>query len=59
NGGVASTVRDAHVRDFATIVVSDGCAAFSRDTHERAVADLATVARIMRCTDARDLVEGA
>lgn len=59
NGGVASTVRDAHVRDFATIVVSDGCAAFSRDTHERAVADLATVARVMRCADARDLVEGS
>ena len=32
NGGVASTVRDAHVRDFHTIVVGDCCAAFSSDT---------------------------
>ena len=38
NGGVASTVRDAHVRDFPTCVLSDGCAAFSRETHERAIA---------------------
>ena len=30
NGGVASTVRDAHVRDFETIVLEDGCAAFDR-----------------------------
>ena len=29
NGGVASTVRDAHVRDFDVTVLADGCAAFS------------------------------
>uniref|UniRef100_UPI0013D52B61 cysteine hydrolase family protein n=1 Tax=Enterobacter cloacae TaxID=550 RepID=UPI0013D52B61 len=29
NGGVASTVRDAHVRDFEVTVIADGCAAFS------------------------------
>ncbi|MFX4222339.1 MAG: isochorismatase family protein [Thalassobaculum sp.] len=29
NGGVASTVRDAHVRDLDTVVLEDGCAAFS------------------------------
>ena len=28
NGGVASTLRGAHVRDFETILLSDGCAAF-------------------------------
>ena len=28
NGGVASTVRDAHVRDFEAVVLADGCAAF-------------------------------
>ena len=27
NGGVASTVRDAHVRDLSTVVISDGCGA--------------------------------
>lgn len=49
NGGVASTVRDAHVRDFTTVVLSDGCAAFSPLTHEQAIADLSTVSRMMTC----------
>ena len=30
NGGVASTVRDAHMRDYQTLVLSDGCAAFKQ-----------------------------
>ena len=59
NGGVASTVRDAHVRDFPTCVLSDGCAAFSRETHERAIADLATVATKMSCAEAETLVRAA
>lgn len=46
NGGVASTVRAAHVRDFHAIVLSDGCAAFRAETHDAAIADLATVAEI-------------
>lgn len=46
NGGVASTVRDAHVRDFETVVLSDGCAAFSPEVHETAIAALKPVARI-------------
>src|SRR5262249_24768724 len=33
NGGVASTLRDAHVRDFHTILLEDGCAAFSEEVH--------------------------
>jgi ureidoacrylate peracid hydrolase len=52
NGGVASTVRDAHVRDFSTAVLSDGCAAFSRETHDRAIGDLATVATTLTCAEA-------
>ncbi len=52
NGGVASTVRDAHVRDFATVVLSDGCAAFSPETHARTIGDLATVAHTMTCAEA-------
>lgn len=52
NGGVASTVRDAHVRDFETTVLSDGCAAFKRETHERSIADLSTVCRIVSCDEA-------
>ncbi|MDL2403357.1 cysteine hydrolase family protein [Rhizobium mayense] len=46
NGGVASTVRDAHVRDFDTTVLSDGCAAFSEATHNIAIEALKPVARI-------------
>lgn len=46
NGGVASTVRDAHVRDFEVTVVADGCAAFSRRLHEEALAGLAPVATV-------------
>ena len=50
NGGVASTVRDAAVRDFEVTVLEDGCAAMDRRTHEvalealRPVATLSTVA---------------
>ena len=57
NGGVASTVRDAHVRDFTTIVLSDGCAAFSETVHERAIGDLSTVAEVMTCESALALAE--
>jgi len=46
NGGVASTVRDAHVRDFESIVLEDGCAAFSQDLHRAAIEGLRPVARI-------------
>ncbi len=46
NGGVASTVRAAHVLGFDTTVLSDGCAAFSADAHDVAIGSLATVSRI-------------
>lgn len=46
NGGVASTVRDAHVRDLGATVLSDGSAAFSPATHAEALAGLKPVARI-------------
>jgi len=49
NGGVASTVRDAHVRDLRCIVLSDGCAAFSESVHAAALADLGTVAAVVTC----------
>ena len=52
NGGVASTVRDAHVRDFTTVVLSDGCAAFSPEIHARTIGDLATIAATMTCSEA-------
>ena len=28
NGGVASTLRDAHLRNIETVMLTDGCAAF-------------------------------
>ena len=46
NGGVASTVRDAHVRDIHVSVLSDGCAAFSQQTHQEALAGLKPIAEI-------------
>ena len=52
NGGVASTVRDAHVRDFHTIVVGDCCAAFSSEAHDNALRDLSTVSQVMNAEDA-------
>lgn len=59
NGGVASTVRAAHVRDFNTIVLSDGCAAFSQGVHDSAIADLSTVGRVVTCAEARAMIEAA
>jgi ureidoacrylate peracid hydrolase len=46
NGGVASTVRDAHVRDIEAIVLEDGCAAFTSEVHATAIAALKPVAAI-------------
>jgi nicotinamidase-related amidase len=56
NGGVASTVRDAHVREFDCTVIADGCAAFSEDVHRAAIEGLRPVARIVTITEAmRDI----
>ncbi len=46
NGGVASTLRDAHVREFECSLIEDGCAAFSEDVHRAAVEGLRPVAKI-------------
>ena len=51
NGGVASTVRDAHVRDFHVTVLEDGCAAFDRQVHDTAIAALRPVADISSVAD--------
>ena len=47
NGGVASTVRDAHVRDIDVTVLSDGCAAFSPEVHRVSIDALRPVAKVM------------
>ncbi len=59
NGGVASTVREAHVRDFRTAVLSDGCGAFSEETHEASIRDLSTLSTIMTCAEAKQVLEAA
>ncbi|MDO9115702.1 MAG: isochorismatase family cysteine hydrolase [Polaromonas sp.] len=51
NGGVASTVRDAHMREYHAIVLSDGCAAFKPEIHATSLADMGTVAQVMRCEE--------
>ena len=56
NGGVASTVRDAHVRDFHTLVLKDGCAAFSEEVHQSALSDLSTVSNLISCEEAMSLL---
>jgi len=52
NGGVASTVRDAHVREFHCTVIADGCAAFSREVHDAAIEGLRPVAKVITVADA-------
>jgi nicotinamidase-related amidase len=51
NGGVASTVRDAHMREYHTLVLSDGCAAFKEEVHVTSLADMVTVAHVLRCDE--------
>ena len=49
NGGVASTARDAHVRDYSVVVLSDGCAAFSNALHQASLADLTSIGQVITC----------
>lgn len=53
NGGVASTARDAHVRDFRCVLLSDGCAAFSEGAQQAALQDLGTFCTLSTCSEAR------
>jgi len=59
NGGVASTVRDAHVRDFHVTVLSDGCAAFRTEVHEASIADLSSIVIVQTCADALKTIQAA
>jgi ureidoacrylate peracid hydrolase len=51
NGGVASTVRDAHVREFHCTVIEDGCAAFGKAVHDAAIEGLKPVAKVITVSD--------
>lgn len=54
NGGVASTVREAHVRDIHVNLLEDGCAAFSETVHRTAIEALRPVAEIVTIDSAMD-----
>ena len=57
NGGVASTVRDAHVRDLHTVLLADGCAAFDPELHAATLRSLAGIAETIDCAEARERLE--
>jgi ureidoacrylate peracid hydrolase len=59
NGGVASTVRDAHVRDIEATVLEDGCAAFTPEVHATAIAALKPVADIATVAEALAALGGS
>ncbi|MEM6940925.1 MAG: isochorismatase family cysteine hydrolase [Pseudomonadota bacterium] len=56
NGGVASTLRDAHLRNIHTVLLSDGCAAFKQDVHEATLISLGSVTPIMTCAEAVEML---
>ena len=59
NGGVASTLRDAHLRDIPTIMLTDGCAAFRDEVHEATLTSLGTVTQQMTCAEVTARIGGA
>ena len=58
NGGVASTLRDAHVRDFHCTVLEDGCAAFNDQAHKSSIGSLSTIAKVMSCDEIVTALKG-
>ena len=60
NGGVASTVRDAHARGFHVRLLSDGCAAFDAEVHDATLVSLAGVAEVTSVGDyTKELARGS
>ncbi|WP_199252749.1 cysteine hydrolase family protein [Chachezhania sediminis] len=51
NGGVASTVRDAHMRGYRTILLTDGCGAFKQEVHDATLISLGSVVEQETCAD--------
>ena len=56
NGGVASTVRDAHLRNIHTILLSDGCAAFKPEVHEATLISLGSISPAMTCAQVMEVL---
>jgi ureidoacrylate peracid hydrolase len=51
NGGVASTVRDAHMRGHRIILLSDGCAAFREEVHQATLVSLGSIVETVTAAD--------
>jgi nicotinamidase-related amidase len=58
NGGIASTVRDANVREFDCVVIEDGCAAFSDEVHRASIEGLRPVAKIQTVSETMQVLAG-
>jgi nicotinamidase-related amidase len=56
NGGVASTLRDAHVRGFHCTLLADGCAAFRPSVHDETVASLRHLVPVATCAQAMEML---
>ena len=54
NGGVASTVRDAHLRNIHTVLLSDGCAAFKPNVHDATLISLGSITPVVSCAEAME-----
>lgn len=54
NGGVASTLRDAHLRNIETLMLTDGCASFDNTVHEATILSLGTVTQQKTCAEVLD-----
>lgn len=50
-GGVASTLRDAQLREFELVLLEDGCASFDPEAHAAALRSLAAIAQVRRCAE--------
>ena len=59
NGGVASTLRDAHLRNIETTMLTDGCAAFRHDVHDATLLSLGTVTHQVTCAEMLNQLEAA
>lgn len=58
NGGVASTLRHAHLLEFETLLLTDGCAAFDRAVHDATIRSLSSISPIATCDQFAAAIRG-
>jgi ureidoacrylate peracid hydrolase len=51
NGGVETTLRDAHLRDYETALLTDCCASFTQESHDGAIAAVANFTELATADD--------